>query len=163
MTTDNAPTDSMPTRRPRGSASCAQDSVHVLINSISSQFEAVAGGETIGILAYARSGRHFDLRYTFVLPSRRRRGVASALVAAALDAIRSADGTVTPSCGFVSAFIRAHAEHEDLSLHAPPSRSGASPDRVRRPCMSFVGSRWGDPRVEPRRSVEADRGIAGGE
>ena len=147
MTTDNAP------RNP----------VHVLINSISSQFEAVEGGETIGILAYARSGRHFDLRYTFVLPSRRRRGVAGALVAAALDAIRSADGTVTPSCGFVSAFIRAHAEYEDLSLYAPPSRSGALPDRERHPCTSFGGSRWGDLRVEPRRSAEADRGIAGGE
>ncbi|MEU4292501.1 N-acetyltransferase [Kribbella sp. NPDC026596] len=147
MTTDNAP----------------RDSVNVLINSISSQFEAVAGGETIGILAYARSGRHFDLRYTFVLPSRRSRGVAGALLAAALDAIRSADGTVTPSCGFVSAFIRAHAEYEDLILYASPSRSGALPVRVRHPCRSFVGGPWGDLRVEPRRSGEADRGIAGGE
>lgn len=96
-----------------------QRPVQVLINSISSQFEAVSGGETIGILAFARSGRHFDLCYTFVLPSRRTKGVASALVAAALDAIRSANGTVTPSCRFVRAFVRSHAEYEDLCLHRP--------------------------------------------
>src|SRR4051794_35154651 len=139
MTTDNAP------RKP----------VQVLINSISSQFEAVAGGETIGILAYARSGQHFDLRYTFVLPSRRSRGVASALVAAALGAIRSADGTVTPSCGFVSAFIRAHGEYEDLSLDAPPARSGALPDRAPHPSTNFIASPWADLPVEPATSAAA--------
>lgn len=100
-------------------AGCSPPPVHVLINSISSQFEAVSGGETIGILAYARSGRHFDLCYTFVLPSRRTKGVASALVTAALDAIRSANGTVTPSCRFVRAFVRAHAEYKDLCLQRP--------------------------------------------
>ncbi len=97
----------------------SNESVPVLINSISSQFEAIGRGEAIGILAYARAGRHFDLRRTFVLPAKRGRGVAGALVAAALDAIRSAGGTVTPSCSFVSAFLRDHPEYEDLRASTP--------------------------------------------
>ncbi|WP_165554421.1 GNAT family N-acetyltransferase [Kribbella capetownensis] len=112
--------------------SASNDSVHVLINSISSQFEAVGCGETIGILAYARAGRHFDLRHTFVLPERRGRGVAGGLVAAALDAIRSAGGTVTSSCSFVSAFLRDHPAYDDLRTSAPlrprpPRRHGRPP------------------------------------
>ena len=103
----------------RNDVRVSNGSVHVLINSISSQFEAIECGETIGILAYARAGRHFDLRHTFVLPARRGRGVAGALVAAALDAIRSAGGTVTPSCNFVSAFLRDHPEYEDLRESTP--------------------------------------------
>ncbi|TCC46158.1 GNAT family N-acetyltransferase [Kribbella pittospori] len=110
MTTDNA----------------TSGSIHVLINSISSQFEAIGCGETIGILAYARAGRHFDLRHTFVLPARRGRGVAGALVAAALDAIRSAGGTVTPSCNFVSGFLRDHPEYDDLRA-STPVRPGPAP------------------------------------
>jgi len=110
----------------RNHRQASNDSVHVLINSISSQFEAIGCGETIGILAYARAGRHFDLRHTFVLPARRGRGVAGALVAAALDAIRSAGGTVTPSCSFVSAFLRDHPEYEDLRA-STPLRPGPAP------------------------------------
>jgi predicted GNAT family acetyltransferase len=50
-------------------------------------------------------------------------GVGSALVAGALDDIRSRGLRVVPLCPFVAAFIRRHSEYADLVARDP-----ATPD-----------------------------------
>jgi RimJ/RimL family protein N-acetyltransferase/predicted GNAT family acetyltransferase len=106
------------------------DPIHVIINPISAQFEAIQRSETVGILAYERAGKHIDLRHTFVPPKQRGKGVAGVLVAGALDAIRRSGGTVTPSCSYVNTFVHDHAEYRDLRATEPfPTR----PDPVNEP------------------------------
>ncbi|MDF1606329.1 GNAT family N-acetyltransferase [Nocardioides sp. YIM 152315] len=92
----------------------ANGSVRVIINPISTQFEAVRGAEAVGVLAYERAGKRFDLRHTFVPKSQRGQGVAGALVKGALDAIRVSGGAITPSCTYVESFVQAHPEYADL-------------------------------------------------
>jgi len=96
----------------------------VIINPISAQFEAIQGSEAVGILAYERAGTHFDLRHTFVPRKQRGKGIAAVVVGGALAAIRSSGGTITPSCTYVSAFVRARPEYEYL-INPQPFRSRA--------------------------------------
>lgn len=95
------------------------DSIHVIINPVSWQFEAIERGETVGILTYEQGLRHFDLQETFVPREQRGRGIASRLVAAAVEAIRSSGATTTASCSFVSAYVRDHPGYEDVTTCRP--------------------------------------------
>ncbi|WP_426244718.1 GNAT family N-acetyltransferase [Nocardioides sp. LHG3406-4] len=106
------------------------DSISVIINPISAQFEAIQCSEAVGVLAYQRAGTHFNLRHTFVSRKHRGRGIAGVLVPGALAAIRSSGGTITPSCAYVSAFVSERPEYEDLIDPEPfrsPARSAAVP------------------------------------
>lgn len=86
---------------PESSARDGRDPTWVVMNRISSQFEAVKNSEAVAVLGFRRTSKHFDLLHTYVLPEYRGRGLAHELLDAALDAIQFCEGTVTPHCGFV--------------------------------------------------------------
>lgn len=88
--------------------------IRVVINPISAQFEALQRAETVGVLTYERVGAHFDLQHTFVAREHRGRGVADELISGTLDAIRSAGGTVTPSCSRVRSFVKGNPSYDSL-------------------------------------------------
>jgi predicted GNAT family acetyltransferase len=66
-------------------------------------------------LTYTRPDDHtLDLRRTFTPPLARGKGVAGALVEAALEYARASDRKVIPSCPYVAAYLDKHPEHADL-------------------------------------------------
>ena len=67
-----------------------------------------------GFVSYRVEGGGFTLVHTEVEPELEHRGVASQLVAAALDDIRARGLPVVPICPFVRGFIRRHPEYADL-------------------------------------------------
>ena len=83
-------------------------------NEAEDRYEATAGGEVIGVARYVRRGGRTIFVHTEVNEDREGAGVASALVAAALDAERAAERPVVPLCPFVRSFIERHTEYADL-------------------------------------------------
>jgi predicted GNAT family acetyltransferase len=67
------------------------------------------------MLAYAPSGDAIlELYSTYVPAAARGKGVAAALVEAALAYARAEGCRVVPSCWYVAQWIRRHPEHADL-------------------------------------------------
>lgn len=77
------------------------------------RYEADLGGQ-LAVAEYALDGDRMVFTHTFVPPALRGRGVAEALVRAALDAARAADRRVVPQCAYVARFIARHAEYQPL-------------------------------------------------
>jgi RimJ/RimL family protein N-acetyltransferase/predicted GNAT family acetyltransferase len=96
--------------------------LQVITNPISAQFEAVRGGDVVGLLAYDKIGSHFDLRHTFVPVEFRGEHIANHLVTDVLNQIRSIGGTVAPSCSYVAAFVERHPHYADLVDQNPPRK-----------------------------------------
>jgi predicted GNAT family acetyltransferase len=72
-------------------------------------------GDARAVLDYARvDASTLDYRHTFVPPSIRGRGIASALTAYALRYARDENLKVIPSCPFVAAFVQRHPEHKPV-------------------------------------------------
>jgi predicted GNAT family acetyltransferase len=83
-------------------------------NAELSRFEVYANGRLAGHSSYRiRNGRMSMLR-TWTHPEFQRRGLASAVVRAALEWARSGDLDVLPYCGFVSWYIRQNDQSLDL-------------------------------------------------
>jgi predicted GNAT family acetyltransferase len=79
-----------------------------------SRFEVYADGQLAGHASYRiRNGRMSMLR-TWTHPDFQRRGLASAVVRAALEWARSSDLKVMPYCGFVSWYIGQNDQYLDL-------------------------------------------------
>jgi len=74
----------------------------------------VLDGRVAGELAYRRENGVVDLFHTEVEPSLRNRGLGEQLVRFALDDARARADRVVPTCPFVAAFVRRHAEYSDL-------------------------------------------------
>jgi predicted GNAT family acetyltransferase len=83
-------------------------------NQAENRYEASDGGVVIGIARYVRRGGRTIFVHTEVDEDREGAGVASAMVAAALDAERAAERPVVPLCPFVRSFIERHTEYSDL-------------------------------------------------
>lgn len=96
--------------------------LRIVTNPISMHFEAVRDNNVVGLLAYERVGHHFDLRHTFVPKKFRGQHIAKILVTESLDRIRSAAGTITPSCTYVAAFVNEHPYYADLVDQNPPRK-----------------------------------------
>jgi predicted GNAT family acetyltransferase len=77
-------------------------------------YGAWIGTEQIGNLTYKLVGNRVVLWSTVVLPAFRRRGVATELVARALDDIRRSGKTVTIVCPIVWEMINRHPQYRDL-------------------------------------------------
>jgi uncharacterized protein len=60
------------------------------------------------------AGRVLELDHTYVPPAGRGGGIASQLTAYALGYARASGFKVVPSCRFVAAYVRRHAEFHDL-------------------------------------------------
>ena len=72
----------------------------------------VAGGRAE--CAYHLQGRVMNIVHTEVPPQAEGRGIAAALVRAALDHARAAGWSVRPSCSYVRAYMRRHVDTQDL-------------------------------------------------
>jgi uncharacterized protein len=78
------------------------------------RYELLLDGEVAGEIRYRRSPDRIVLVHTDVSPSLEGRGLASRLVADALDDIRARGLRVVPICPFVRAYIQRHPEYNDL-------------------------------------------------
>jgi uncharacterized protein len=90
------------------------DELRVEDNPAKHRYEARAGERLLGFVLYRAQPGRITLIHTEVEPELEHRGVASQLVAAALDDIRGTGRHVQPVCSFVRRFISARPEYQDL-------------------------------------------------
>ncbi len=83
-------------------------------NPESQTYDALVGDEIAGTMLYEREGPRLVLTHTAVQNRYQHQGIATALIAAALDDIRAKGKKVTILCPLVAAFIAAHPEYADL-------------------------------------------------
>ena len=91
------------------------------------QYGAWIGTEQIGDLTYKLVGNRVVLWSTAVLPAYRRRGVATELIARALDDIRRSGKTVTVVCPIVWEVINRHPQYRDLVDSKHPGVTARQP------------------------------------
>lgn len=91
-------------------------SLDIVHDTAASRFEArVDGG--IAECAYRLQGGVMNIVHTEVPPASEGRGVAAALVQAALAYARAQGLRVRPSCSYVRVYMRRHPETQDLLEH----------------------------------------------
>jgi uncharacterized protein len=78
------------------------------------RYELLVDGDVAGEIRYRRSPDRIVLVHTEVSPALEGQGLASRLVADALEDIRARGMRVVPICPFVRAYIQRHPEYEDL-------------------------------------------------
>jgi uncharacterized protein len=74
------------------------------------RFEIRSGDDVIGFTQYKRRGHLIAFIHTEVLPEYEGKGVASQLIATALDTSREQGMTVLPFCPFVRGYIEKHPD-----------------------------------------------------
>jgi predicted GNAT family acetyltransferase len=82
-------------------------------NLAAARFEVTVEGRHC-VADYRLVGSVMAMTHTYVPPALEGRGIAAALVAAALAHARSAGLRVRPSCSYVAAYMRRHRETLDL-------------------------------------------------
>ena len=82
-------------------------------NTALSRFELDADGIT-AFANYQLAGNVITIAHTETPLQARGRGIASKLVAGALDAVRARGLKLVPRCPFVRAYIARHPEYRDL-------------------------------------------------
>jgi quinol monooxygenase YgiN/predicted GNAT family acetyltransferase len=88
--------------------------VQVRENTESQTYDALVGDDIAGTLLYEHEGPRLVLTHTAVQPRYQHKGVATALVAGALDDIRAKGIKITILCPMVWTFIDHHPEYADL-------------------------------------------------
>jgi predicted GNAT family acetyltransferase len=79
-----------------------------------SRFTIAVEGKTVGLVDFVdRDGRRI-FPHTEIQPAYEGRGLATILVAAALEATRDAGLRIVPSCSMVSGYIAKHPEYQPL-------------------------------------------------
>jgi uncharacterized protein len=78
------------------------------------RYQLLVDGEVVGEILYRRNDDAIALVHTEVSPALEGRGLASTLVAGALDDLRARRMHVVPICPFVRAYVRRHPEYADL-------------------------------------------------
>ncbi len=78
------------------------------------RYEIHVDGELAGFAAYETRGSDVAFLHTEIEPRFGGRGLGAKLVAAALDDVRAAGGSVQPYCPFVRSFIADHPGYLDL-------------------------------------------------
>ena len=87
--------------------------LHIAHDAAASRFEAsVTGG--MAECTYRLQGDVMNIVHTEVPPASEGRGIAAALVQAALAHARAQGLRVRPSCSYVRAYMRRHPETQDL-------------------------------------------------
>ncbi|WP_374316278.1 GNAT family N-acetyltransferase [Aquabacterium sp.] len=77
-------------------------------------FEAIVDGHRC-VADYQVQGQVMHMTHTFVSPALEGRGIAAALVKAALSWARTQGYKVNPVCSYVAVYLRRHPEWSDLS------------------------------------------------
>jgi uncharacterized protein len=83
-------------------------------NPESQTYDAMVGDEIAGTMLYELEGPRLVLTHTAVQPRFQHHGVATALIAAALDDIRTKGKKITILCPIVATFIQRHPDYADL-------------------------------------------------
>ena len=91
----------------------ASDDIPVTHNEPEHRFETMVGGQ-LSVCEYEMRGAQMEFTHTFVPSELRGRGIAEKLVRVALAAAREKGRVVVPSCSYVDAYIRRHAEYQPL-------------------------------------------------
>ncbi|WP_449279051.1 GNAT family N-acetyltransferase [Leucobacter sp. GX24907] len=85
------------------------------------QYTISVDGVQAGFASYRRlpdrpdsSGSTLDFEHTVVDPSFEGRGLGSALIAGAVDDVRSRGDRIVPTCPFVAVWFRKHPEFGDV-------------------------------------------------
>jgi uncharacterized protein len=78
------------------------------------RYELVDDGNVVGEILYRRDPDRIVLVHTEVAPELEGQGLASRLVADALDDIRAKGLRVVPICPFVRSYLGHHPGYEDL-------------------------------------------------
>ena len=101
--------------RPCGAATLRGMSAPVAVthNAAAHRYEAVVDGH-LSICEYESEGSRLVFTHTVVPPELRGRGIAEALVRAALADARAAGRKVVPACSYVARFMERHREFGDL-------------------------------------------------
>lgn len=86
------------------------------------RFEILVGGELAGFAVYERVEGPVPFVHTEIAERFGGRGLASTLIAGALDEMRAGGKEVLPVCPFVRSFIERHPDYLDL---VPASRRDA--------------------------------------
>ena len=87
----------------------AHPPIEVLHNEAGHRFEAVVDGE-LSRANYRREGDVLYMVHTEVPRAQQGRGIAAALVTAAIDYARENELKVAPVCSYVRAYMRRHPE-----------------------------------------------------
>ena len=77
------------------------------------RFELEVDGE-MAVASYEVDGNAITFTHTFVPEALRGRGIATRIISAALDAVRAKGMKVVPQCPTVVAYMKSHAETQDL-------------------------------------------------
>lgn len=85
----------------------------IVHNPAASRFEAVVDGLSC-VAAYHRSGDLIDMHHTGVPRALEGRGIAAALVRAALDWAAAEGLKVRPSCSYVRVYMQRHPQTQGL-------------------------------------------------
>ena len=83
------------------------------------RYELVDDGQLVGEILYRSDPGRVVLVHTEVSPALEGQGLASRLVAGALDDIRARGLRVVPICPFVRSYLRRHPEYDDLVVTKP--------------------------------------------
>ena len=78
------------------------------------RFTIAVDGKTVGLIDYLDQGGRRIFPHTEVQPEYGGRGLATILVAEALDATRTAGLRIVPECSMVSGYIAKHPEYAPL-------------------------------------------------
>ena len=81
------------------------------------RYEIVVDGVVAGFIQYNMRGGRLILVHTEIDDARTGRGLATILVAGALDDIRTRGLRIVPVCPFVERYIERHPEYDDLVDH----------------------------------------------
>ncbi|MGM1065118.1 GNAT family N-acetyltransferase [Saccharothrix sp. Mg75] len=84
-------------------------------NDAESRYEIIVDGELAGIADYADLDGKRVAHHTEVFDAFTGRGLATALVAGALDDIRATGLRVVPVCPVFAAFLRRHPDRADIA------------------------------------------------
>ena len=90
-----------------------QEPPSVTHNPAASRFEATVDGQ-LCVADYRLAGALMTMPHTYVPPALEGRGIAAALVGAALAHARHQGLRVRPTCSYVSRYMRRHPETLDL-------------------------------------------------
>jgi predicted GNAT family acetyltransferase len=108
------------------------DDVRVVDNPEAHRYEALLGDRVAGFAAYRLAADRRIFTHTEVDPSLEGRGIGTKLARGALDDVRKRGVRITVHCPFIGAYIRRHAEYEDLVASVRAARQDES-DGAERP------------------------------
>lgn len=83
-------------------------------NTQAHRFELLVEDELAGYAEYRQEDGSVAFTHTVVEPQYEGKGVGSALASGALDAVRTAGGSVLPYCPFLRSYIQRHPTYLDL-------------------------------------------------